>query len=156
MMKWKGKVLADLMKHEELENIGVWLNKAIRFSPELYLNEKHKIKADILFDSLPFKAGYNQEQKHKDFEILLANLFYQTKNPIRISLNRNNWKKSKYNPVSYNNITDLIKIFSENKLMTMNKGYHIEKESRETRIQATKQLLDIFPEYNTGVLSKPC
>lgn len=141
-------------KKERLES-GEFLQNAVKFNCDHYLNENYKTTTKILFDSLPLSGSYKQDERLIAFEIVIANLLYQRKKPIRISLNANNWTKTRYNQIGYTIIKDLIKTFSDTKLIIMEKGYKFEKDSKETRIFATKQLLDLFPEYNIGVASNP-
>jgi hypothetical protein len=130
------------------------LNDAIRFNIGLYLSDKLAGYAEILFDSLAI--GGQREKRLKTFKIFIANLLSQTRKPIRISLNANSWTITKYNKIiGHATIKDLPKLFEENKLITMNPGFYTEKEKRETRIKATRELLKLFPEYKSGVFSKP-
>lgn len=144
-------------ERNKTEDKGSYLFDALKFNLNLYLSDSHKKTAQVLFDSLELSTGYKLDVKFKAFEIFLSNLLLQTKKPVRISLNTNSWTKSRYNPypISYQTVKEFVKVFDENKLINMNKGYHTEKESRETRIEATQELLDIFPEYKSGVFSKP-
>lgn len=134
------------------------LNKAIRFDLSFYLSETHKKTAQIEFKRLSTQ-GKKQDNKFKAFEILLANLFRKPKTPIRISLNKNDWKKTIYNkyPISYQSIRDSIDILVYNKFIIMDIGLHKipNKLNKQTRIEATEELLKLFPQYEAGVLSKP-
>jgi len=154
------KIVIDARKHlaerekERLESGEFWHN-AIKFNRDLYSNDILKETAKIRFDSLTFSGSYKEDERLIAFEIVLANLFYQKWKPIRISQNSNNWKLTRYNTIGFTIIKDLIKTLADNKLIIMETGYKFEKDSRETRIFATKQLLDLFPEYSIGVSSKP-
>jgi hypothetical protein len=151
----KYKVRAAAKKErEEYRKSGSWLQNDVPYNPGHYLDEKHKRLADKLFISLQLKGGYKIEQKYEDLEILLANLFTQTRRPISISLNRNDYKKTRYNRVRYFTVA-LIYLLHGKKLINMEKGYRIAEGSRMTRIWATEKLLETFPEYNTHVFWKP-
>ena len=102
-------------KHRES---GHWLHNSIAFDRDHYLDEKYKRLANKLFYSLQLKGGYKPEQKRRDFETLLANLFHQTKKPISISLNRNDWKHTQYSKTSYF-IVPLICLLHGKKLINM-------------------------------------
>lgn len=152
---FRGKVLADIMKDEERDRgSGAWLNKSIPFDQDHSLDEKHIALANQLFIQLQIKRGYNIEQKFNDLQVLLANLFHRGKKPIHISLNQNDWKKTRYNKVSYF-IISLLDILHKENYITMDKGYFIEEGSRMTRISATDKLLEYCPEYNTAVVWNP-
>lgn len=144
-----------LKERAERRKSGGWLHKAKSFNSSLFLDKGNKAIADKLYSSFGLAHGYKREQKHRDFEILIANLLTQTRKPISISLNHNNWVKTKYNPVSYF-ITDLIDALRAEKLIEMKIGFDVpNKPSRMTRIWATEKLLQIFPEYHSGVLYCP-
>jgi hypothetical protein len=151
----KGIIEEAKKERAKYKETGNFWHNSILFDSDHYLDEKHKVLANQLFNSLKLKIGYKSEQKQKDFEILLANLLYQTKKPISISLNRNSWRKTKYNHVSYF-IIDLIYYLQNKGLIQMKIGTNIKNEPpRITRIYATEKLLQAFPEYKTGVLMKP-
>ena len=141
-------------QREEYKKSGSWLQRNVRYNHGHYLDEKHRRLADRLFISLQLKGGYNIKQKYKDLEILLANLFTQTRRPISISLNRNDYKQTRYSRASYFTVA-LIYLLLSKKLINMRKGFKIVEGSRMTRIWATEKLLEAFPEYNTGVFWKP-
>jgi len=144
--------LKDLARYKES---GAYWQDAVKYNPDKFLNNRLKILSDQLFKSLKLQGGYKQEQKQKDFETLLANLFDQIKKPISISLFEKDWKKTRYNNSSYSNIKELLSVLNKEKFIEMKKGYYIEEGSRMTRIAATDKLLDYFPEYNLGVIYKP-
>jgi hypothetical protein len=151
----KGAVLADAKKRrEEYKASAAFLQNDIPFDPGFYLNKEFKnIVLRLFNDLLPGQKGYKIEQKLLDFEILIGNLLNQPK-AISISLNRNNWKKTKYNNVSYF-INDLVQILKKRKLLNVKIGYYTPKESRFTRIWATDKLLSYFPKTPNGVLWAP-
>lgn len=151
----KKNVLKDARQQQKKHReSGYWLHNSVAFDRDYYLDEKYRRLANKLFSSLQLRGGYNVEQKHKDFETLLANLFHQTKRPISISLSQNDWKQTQYNKTSYF-IVALIHLLHRKKLIDMKEGFHIEQRSRITRIWATAKLLEAFPEFQTGVLYKP-
>ncbi len=151
----KGAVLADAKKRrEEYKVSNAFIQNNIPFDPGYYLNKEFKnIVLRLFNDLLPGHKGYKIEQKLLDFEILIGNLLKQPKS-ISISLNRNNWKKTKFNNVSYF-IIDLVKILKKRKLLNVKIGYYTPKESRFTRIWATDKLLSYFPKTPNGVLWAP-
>jgi hypothetical protein len=151
----KINVIADAKRQrKDFKGSGAWLQRSVSFNPDLHLNAKNLDIANILFDSLEFGGGYKDIQKRTDFQILLANLFSQTRRPISISLNRNDYKPSQYSEASYFTIDHINNLHSK-QLIHMEKGYHTSAESRQTRIWATDELLEIFPEYQKGVDLSP-
>lgn len=152
----KGAVYASVMKAlAASRGTGAWLQRNVRFDQDRYLNEENKLLASKLLDSLNIEGGYKAEQKLRDTEILLANLFQQTRKPVSISLNQNDYKQSRYNKVSYF-IVALIYYLKEAKYIKMKRGFNNVKENpRMTRIWATDKLLSEFPLYTTGVFWKP-
>lgn len=136
------------------EQKGEWLNRAVKFNPELTLVNENSRQAEILFDTLMDKSGYKIKQKIIDFKILLANLLKQKRRPIRISLNRNDWKQSKYLPASYF-IINLVDILHQNNLIKIKKGYYMQSNSRTTRIWADETLFELFPLYPEGIVYQP-
>lgn len=135
---------------------GRWLHDSISFDASLFLDNESKLIADKLYCSLISKPGdKKQQQKKKDFEILIANLLDQIRKPVSVSKNRNNWKTTKYNPISYF-IIDLIDILKTNELIDMKTGNNVDKQhTLKTRIWATDKLLKEFPEYHSCVRYKP-
>jgi hypothetical protein len=154
---FKEEILGCIRKwQEDYKKSGRWLQDAVEYSQDFVLVDANKKQAKVLFDSLPIQGRYKSEQKQRDFEILLANLFDQKKKPIRISLNQNDYKRTKYNKISYFTVA-LVYLFKEHNLIAMKKGYHFEHElSRMTRICATENLLELFPcSDHSGVRYKP-
>ena len=95
---WKDAVLANARQQiEESKKTGQWWQRNVEFNPDLGLPEKYKSVVGLLFEELKV-SGYKLDQKLKDLEILLANLWLQTRRPISISLNTHDYtsKKSRY------------------------------------------------------------
>jgi hypothetical protein len=151
----KGAVLADAKKRrEEYEASNAFIQNNVAFDPGFYLDKEYKdIAARLFNDLLLGQQGYKMQQKLFDFEILISNLLKQRK-AISISLNRNNWKQTKHNKISYF-IIELIRILKEKDLLGINPGYYTPHESRFTRIRATDKLLSYFPKTPSGVLWAP-
>ena len=148
-------ILENIRKQrEEYRHSAHWLHNSISYDTGCYLEEKHKILSKQLFNSLGFQDRYKQEQKLKDYETLLANLFYQNRKPVNVSLNQDDWKHTQYNNCSYFTVTIIHKLLNL-QYISMVKGYNFKEGSKMTRIWATDKLLKIFPEYNTGVGWKP-
>lgn len=144
-MEWKSKILADAKKQlNDFKESNQWLHDAARFNPGLYLEGNTKSRAYQLFTDLQLGEGYKIEQKQKDFDILIANLIDQRRKPIKITQNRNDWKRNKYQISSYYTI-DLVKRLYNEKMIQMKTGYHTAKNRRMTRIFATENLLRLFP-----------
>ncbi|MBA7523260.1 hypothetical protein ES705_15383 [subsurface metagenome] len=142
-------------KQEDYRRSSELLQRAIMFNHDLALNGKQKNIVNRLYCSLELqKKGYKEKQKQRDFEILLANLFYQTKYPIAISLNKNDWIQTKYDKPSYFIIEQIHELHRQ-KFIAMATGFYTEKYSRMTRIWATEKLLNYFPEFHFMVISKP-
>jgi len=159
---FKNNIIKDArQQRKKYRESGAWLYDAIKFNHGHYLiSERDKTIANRLFNSLQLQGGYKLEQKQKDFEILLANLFNQTRKPIRVSFKVSAWKKAYYNKSSYFTIT-LINILNSENLINMVPGNCIKNEngkitrSRQTRIWATENLLKLFPASHSGVGYKP-
>jgi hypothetical protein len=150
-------VIDDLrLSRAEFRKSGAYLNRSIPFDGNLSLDNKYKAVADKLFIELKLDKGYIIEQKKLDLQILLANLFYQTRRPISISLSPNSWKHhlGRYNKSSYFTVA-LLHVLKNKNLITMNKGYLIEERSRLTRISATKKLIEYCPEMPLGIIWDP-
>jgi len=138
-----------------------WLNKAKIYRQGAYLSEAYKRVARQIFNELDIK-GYKVDQKFKDFEILLANLLsvrldkrpMEPERPISVSLDRNNWQKTRYSQASYST-TNLIQILKSRGLIEMANGFRKEKNSKNTRIWPTSLLLEYFQLMPQGVLYKP-
>jgi len=129
-----------------------WLQCGVAFDNGHHLTEEHQSSANKLFEQLIIQDGYKIYQKKKDFETLLANLFHQTRHPIIVSLNRNDWVKTQYNNTSYF-IIDLIHLLYKQKFIDMKIG--CDTIERMTRIWPTEKLLECFPEYNKAVFYEP-
>ena len=143
-----------------MENIGVQIHlfkKVLILIRDFTSIENYKDIAVRIFNELfSGQQRYKIQQKIFDFEILIGNLL-KHKKAISISLDRNDWKQTKYNKVSYF-IIELIKILKKENLLNMKIGYYIKEkpnESRLTRIWATEKLLNYFPKIPTGVLWAP-
>ena len=156
MGKIKGVIEDAERQRLKYRESGSWLNDSIPYNQDHYLDEENKTLAQKLLSDLKIKGGYKAEQKQKDFEILLANLFDQKRKPVSISLKQMDWKLSRYNKSSYFTVT-LISQLKKNNYINMERGYYNIKDepSRLTRIWATKKLLSYFPEHPSMVLSKP-
>lgn len=152
----KGAVAADAIRQNK-ERIGTseWIQRSVEFDRSLRVpKDKHYI-IDLLFEKvMQSKSFRKREQKILDLEILISNLT-QTKRirPITISLNRNQWKKSKYSKTSFF-IIELANILKEQKLIEMKIGYKTENESRKTRIWATEKLLEYCKELPKHIISE--
>lgn len=154
---FRDKVSANALKDSERDKVsGAYWQDPIKYNSDSFLNSELKLLSDQLFKSLELdKKGYKPEQKQKDFEILLTNLLNETNRPVRISLNENDWKETRYNTSSYSNIKKFISVLNKLNYIEMKKGICFEEKSFLTRIAATDKLLQYFPEYRNGVLYKP-
>ena len=155
----KGSVLMDTLKKFESEpkeqQKARRLNRALTFDCSLRLEKIQRDRALNLFKKLGIE-GYKLEQKALDFEILIANLLGARSSTIRISLNRNDWKKSRYSAVSYF-IINLIHILANQKLLMLNIGFNNTEnpnQNRLTRIKASDELINFFPRYSSDIISK--
>jgi hypothetical protein len=76
--------------------------------------------------------------------------------PVSVSLDRNDWKKSKSTKASYYTIS-LVTSLHERGLIEMKKGYRgkNKKESRMTRIWATEKLLSYMPRLPNFIIDVP-
>ncbi|MBE0654679.1 MAG: hypothetical protein IH594_12820, partial [Bacteroidales bacterium] len=132
-----GAIEANIKKsHEESIRSGQWFHGSVSFDPCRYLDDKYKGQVTKLFELLRLNTGYKTDQKLKDFEVLLANLLHQTRKPISISLNKNDWNLTKYNKTSYFTVQAIVPKLFEQNLIGMKKGYSVEEDSRMTRIWA--------------------
>jgi len=143
-----------LNAREQLKNYrnsDMWLHNAYRFNSGYFFNCNVKFIITNLFNLLELESGYKIENKKKDLEILIANLLRNTKRPLRVPLNVNKWKKSRYNQSSSFTI-NIIKSLHRKNFINMKKGYNFQDSiPRETRIWATKKLLDYFPDYRETI-----
>ena len=118
--------------------------KADDFDHGYYLSIKDTVQR--LFKTLDLQEGYKQDQKLIDLDILIANLLVaaEERRPLRISLNNNDWSKSRYRRASYFTI-DLVEQLHKLGYIEMKKVFHKEEgTSRMTRIWATDKLLKYF------------
>ncbi len=152
---WKTKIHRHLEKKlKERIGTGEWLNHELRFNDSYLLPKVLKSNVLRIAEELDILKGYKQEEKLFVLETLVANLLKTKTRPIQISLHPSNWKKSQYRKIGYS-IIDLIKLLEQNNYIDMKKGYHTEKESRQTRIWATKKLLEYCPILSHQVIMSP-
>ncbi len=96
---WKDAVLANARKQiQESKESGQWWQRNVAFSPDLELPEKYNSVVGRLFDELRM-SGYKMDQKLKDLEILLANLWLQKRRLVSISLITHNYTSKKADTV---------------------------------------------------------
>lgn len=154
----KGAVLANAIKRiEELKETGYWVHNSKIFDHNLCLPQEYREIVDELFQDLTIGLNvYKQKEKKKDLEILIANLLsLREKKPLSISLNKNSWIASRYKRAGYF-VIELVKIMEQKGLIrVVKKGFHSEKISRMTRIEATKALLTLFPDLPNPVIYEP-
>lgn len=168
--------LAALEKHErKLEEIeqnayehkqdrGAFLiNKASNFNHGYKLITPHvkKITLELFISLTEGKHLYKKDEKLRDLEILIANLFaigcsvtfqdtvYRSIiAPVRISRNSSHYTKSRYTITLYY-ITDLIDMLEESGLIKQVKGVHFAGiMSMDSRIWPTKELLKMYQPFN--------
>jgi hypothetical protein len=135
---FKGKVFRNALKQREAYwNSGQGIEDSIKFNRDLRLSFDKIEIAEKIFDTVVQDKNYKKrEQKLLDFEVLVSNLIYQKRKRIAISLNRNDWKKTRYNDVSYF-ICDLVHMLHKQKLLEMHIGFKTEKKSRWTSVMST-------------------
>jgi hypothetical protein len=133
-----------------------WLQEDVAYDRDLRLPDGQKpIVEDLLRNLTGGEYVYKLDQKILDLEILLANLFQKKlRRPVSVSMDRNDWRSSRYNRASYYTVK-LISLLQQRKLIQMKKGYHTEAESRRTRIWGTQALLECCPIYPEGVRYDP-
>lgn len=151
-MSLKEKVLAtakeELAKHRES---GSWLNEEIDFDYDLRSSDEGKETNKEIFQLCKIA---DRSENRLNFECLMANLTYQRRKPVRVSLHPNHWKLTQYNRVGAG-IIDLIYKLHEERYIDMKKGYRLEAEAKETRIWATEKLLKYFPKFHNAVIYDP-
>lgn len=145
----KEKVRANAKRSlEEHRKSDAWLQKAARFDHNLLLSpEKRAIAKRLFHDLMGSQRVYKLPQKELDFEVLCANLLYHKKRrPVAISLNRIDWRTSRYRRASYFTMKGGIEMLARSDLIEVRKGYGHETKSRaqRTKIWPTTKLLDAF------------
>ena len=131
---------------------GSWLNQGYKFDHGLRLNKSDLERIKTIF--LSCKVA-DRKENCLSFEILIANLIYhRSRRPVVVSLNTNDWKKSRYVKVGATTI-NLINQLHEQGYINLKKGYRTEKESRMSRIWPTDKLLEYFPKSHNSVISSP-
>ena len=145
----KEKVRANAKKSlEEHRKSDAWLQKAARFEHNLLLSpEKQAIAKRLFHDLMGSQRVYKLPQKELDFEVLCANLLYHKKRrPVAISLNRKDWRTSRYRRASYFTMEGGVEMLARSDLIEVRKGYGHETKSRaqRTKIWPTAKLLEAF------------
>lgn len=137
----------------ERESGSFWQNNVL-FNQDAGLPGKFKFVVDQIFNELKV-SGYKPDQKRKDVEILLANLLNnRRRKPVSISMNGNDYVKNRYGRASAF-VIEVVKQLKELKMIEVKSGFKTKKESRRTRICATKKLLDYCPVSRIGVILNP-
>ncbi len=134
-----------------LEAIGTgsWLNDNDSFNHSRTLDDPEAVKRahELLRILLHGKAGYKMGQKEIDMEVLCANLLANksrvlvTQKPIAISLNRNDWTKSRYTRAGYFTI-ELVDMMEKRGFLMHKEGIYDKnnpKKSRRSRIWPTQK-----------------
>jgi len=142
-----------------LEAIGTgsWLNDNDSFNHSRTLDDPEAVKRahELLRILLHGKAGYKMGQKEIDMEVLCANLLANksrvlvTQKPIAISLNRNDWTKSRYTRAGYFTI-ELVDMMEKRGFLMHKEGIYDKnnpKKSRRSRIWPTQKFNDFFAPY---------
>jgi len=130
-----------------------WLNRSSLFSHDLRIQENDLQLFDLLLKETEGICIYNLEQIKLDLEILIANLFLNSK-PVAISLNRNNWKKDSSRRASAGTLK-LIKSLVEKGYISIAKGYRTKTESRNTRIWPSEILRNYRSQYKKFIIYDP-
>ena len=141
---------------EEYRASNAWPEDNVEFNQHLMLNKSQSIVIEQLFDEIINDYGNYRKRKQKllDLAILISNLIYQNRKPISISLNRNDWKTSRYNKASAF-IIKLVHILHKKGFIDMKPGYRTKESSRLTRIWATEKLLEYCPSLPNNVIYEP-
>jgi hypothetical protein len=149
----KDAVMRDVRKRlQERKGTPEWLNSGVEFSHALRLSDDLLPAASSLLQSFGI-AG--RRENAISFEVLIANLLrHKGRWPIIVGLSPNWWKKTRYSQAGISTIA-MIKALHKGGFIGMKKGFHVEKESRLTRIWATEKLLQYFPELPNGVVEAP-
>lgn len=156
---WKERVRADAIKGIE-KWIGSpdWLNSSVPFNHRLGLKNDQKEILDMFIESLGIPR---RKENHRNLEILLANLLHRryklinsAKRPIRVSLNKTDWKITRYTRAG-ESTTNRIYELEDSGYIKLKKGYRTKKESRISRMWPTDKLLKHFPKYDNVVVNDP-
>lgn len=148
----KQKILQDAKKQvEQYRGSPAWLQDAVPFDHAWSLpKEHHRVVSEILK-----VCGVPDRIENKiNLEILCANLIKQSRKPIKVSLNVNDWKGSQYQRAGPNTIR-LINRMNEEGLIGFKKGFKMTDQARITRIWATEKLLSYFKEIPKTVIYNP-
>jgi hypothetical protein len=140
---------------EERRGSNEWLQDSVIFDHSLRIStDKKSVIVRLFSELMKGQHVYKQQQKLLDFEILLSNLLFNRRKPVAISLNRNEWKYSRYTRASYF-VIKIIELFQNKRLLYIKKGYHTKEQPRKTRIWATEMLLSYFPKSPDEVIYDP-
>ncbi len=140
------------MQRNDFKGSPPWLNTGFKFDHGLQLNRCDLERINTIF--LSCKVADRKENR-LSFNILIANLiFHRNRRPIVISLNTNDWKKSRYVKAGSTTIV-LVHQLHEQGYINWVKGYRNEKEGRRSRIWATNKLLEYFPKNHNSVIRDP-
>ncbi|PKL22550.1 MAG: hypothetical protein CVV48_01815 [Spirochaetae bacterium HGW-Spirochaetae-4] len=139
-------------KSEEFRRTGAWLNRAVFFRHDYRLPENGLETFQVVFQ----RCGIaNRKENWVSFEILIANLIAnRLRRPVKISLNRNAWKKNRYKVVGPQ-VIKIVYNLSEYGYIHLIKGFRTEEKAYLSRIWPTKALLEYFPERNKNVRYAP-
>jgi hypothetical protein len=149
----KKRVKADATKQlNRYRGSGAWLNQAVPLNPSLRLNNSYKNKLDFIIELC---ATSRRMENYLNLEVLIANLLRKRAlRPVRVSLNANDWKITRYNKAGESTIKLIHKLDDEG-LIKLRKGYRTKKQSRQSRIWPTEKLLEYFPRLPNGVIYDP-
>jgi hypothetical protein len=148
------KVLKNVqVQQEKFKGTSRWLNKAIKFNQDLQLTTKQKQSLHPIFEDLQISS---RKENIFNFEVLMANFLEHRDDlrPIAISLDKNTWKKDKYNKVGYS-VIKIIGELEKRGYVQVKKGFQTEQDSRLTRIWPGEKLLDYLRILPGGVIYEP-
>ena len=117
----KGIVLAGARKQLDKDRgTGSWLHKGLKFNQSLRLKRNQKEKLDIILD-ICGKA--KRKENYRNLDILIANLLRKRDiRPIVISLNKNDWKHTRYTRAGETTIK-LVHALVDHGYIELKKGY---------------------------------
>jgi hypothetical protein len=138
---------------------GMFWQDSVEFDYDIELDERYDDKTEQIFELIkePGKRYTKAYQKMRDLRIVLGNLFDQTRKPIAVSLNNNDYVKNAYMNSSLFT-TKIIERLRQQNFIEMKPGFNDKKNpsaSRMSRIKATEKLLEYCHRSSGMVVYNP-
>lgn len=150
MTTLKEKIQRDNEKAVKERNASPeWLQTALPLLDSISVHENKMESIKYLYNLMEL-----QNYEFNDFVILLASLSSNTKRPVRLSMSKVSYKKSRYTTASYK-MPELVHEMNKKGYIEMKIGYHKKDESKYTRIWASEKLLEYLPEVSNSFINNP-